>query len=147
MTASEALSHPFLSDFANKKDEIEFKGKIKLEVNDNVKLPTNGYKKLIYSIAELEEGFESPKKFSDLRKNSANKDSKNTSNAMINHTSATKKSPIFHPAQPCFPSSLTPTTPTNPSPSKTTTVSPRGPFHRPKGNSPNTFKDIIQQHQ
>jgi hypothetical protein len=54
MTSGEALTHPFLSDFANKKEEAEFKGKIKLEVNDNIKLTTDGYKKLIYNHAEKE---------------------------------------------------------------------------------------------
>ena len=52
LTASQALNHPFLSDFASKKDEVEYKGKIKLEVNDNIKLTTSGYKKLIYSMTE-----------------------------------------------------------------------------------------------
>lgn len=75
LTAVEALQHPYLSDFANTKDEAEFKGKIKFEANDNVKLTIADYKRLIYNATHDEE-FESPKKFSDLRKLSVNKEPK-----------------------------------------------------------------------
>lgn len=88
----------------------------------------------LVSILGDDDGFESPKKFSDLRKNSANKDSKNTSNAQIGFTSATKKLVVQHPSH-------------HQEPITTKTVSPRNLFHRPavKANSPNSFKDIIQQ--
>lgn len=51
MSAGEALHHPFLVDFVNKQDQVEFKGKIKFEVSDNHKLSTDGYKKLVYALA------------------------------------------------------------------------------------------------
>lgn len=108
----------------NKKEDIEFKGKIKFDVSDNVRLSTGDYKKLIYGIATVEESFESPKKFSDLRKLSVNKESKNSSNA------------VLQPKKPCQNDTLS-----------RLAGSPKAVFHRPvpKASSPNSFKDIIQQ--
>lgn len=140
LTATEALQHPFLADFANNKDETEFKGKMKFEVSDNVKLTIADYKKLIYSSA-TEEEFESPKKFSDLRKLSINKESKNSSNAfsMLNN----KK-----PGSAATGSTM-PLQPANETLNTRNAVSPKNMFHRPnlKANSPNSFKDIIQQQE
>lgn len=124
LTAVQALNHKFLADFVNKKEDIEFKGKIKFDVSDNVRLSTGDYKKLIYGIATVEESFESPKKFSDLRKLSVNKESKNSSNA------------VLQPKKPCQNDTLS-----------RLAGSPKAVFHRPvpKASSPNSFKDIIQQ--
>lgn len=51
LSAVEAIQHPYLADFANTKDETDFKGKIKFEVSDNVKMTIADYKRFIYGNA------------------------------------------------------------------------------------------------
>lgn len=144
LTAAEAIQHPYLADFASTKDEAEFKGKIKFEVSDNVKLTIADYKRLIYN-STAEEEFESPKKFSDLRKLSVNKEkeSKNNSNA-FSMMQAKKPGSAVTPGQ-----STVSTASINDTLNTRNAVSPKNLFHRPalKANSPNSFKDIIQQQE
>lgn len=48
LTASEALRHPYLADFANKKEEITSPTVIRPPINDNKKLSLKEYRNILY---------------------------------------------------------------------------------------------------
>lgn len=63
-SAEQALRHPYLRDFFKEADLRSFKGELKLEVDDNVKLTTEAYRDLILKhFVERQ-----PQRFSDLKR-------------------------------------------------------------------------------
>ena len=48
LTIEQILTHPYLSEFYNKKELTESKGKIKLPIDDNQRLSLKDYRNIIY---------------------------------------------------------------------------------------------------
>ena len=145
MSAVEALAHPYMSDFHNTKEEVDFKGKIDLPINENVKLSATEYRELIEDIVapkdkSRESSFQSPKSFSDLRKFSSKKSSKNSSKGSIKQSSPFEYRPSFNKPS-------TGTTNKIGSPESFKNMSRnqtlKSPTHQKVVNSPNCIKEVV----
>ena len=83
-----------MKDFHNPKAQLDFKGMITLAVNENIKLSIDEYRKFIEDLIDGKKSeskdsktsLKSPKSFSDLRKFSSKKSSKNNSKVSIKPT-------------------------------------------------------------